>query len=218
MIKLVVWDWNGTILADTQLCVDAGNHVIETFGGKGQSREEYKRQFNFPVIDFYARCGADKERMLAGNFSQIFHDYYKQKVSSCRTRRGARVVLNWLQHQSIDLLILSNHLQPDIFDQLQRLGLQSYFKEVLAHQDTGSTAAGNNKVGRIKEYLTHTNYSSSEIAVVGDSPEDIGIGKEIGAKTIGITDGYFSLDRLNEAKPDYLITQLNQVIGIVKKS
>ena len=216
MTKLVVWDWNGTLLADTQLCVDAGNHVIETFGGKGPSREEYLERFSFPVIDFYAQYGADREAMLAGNFSQVFHEYYKRGSSNCRTRRGARVVLDWLRHQSIDSLILSNHLQPEIVEQLGRLGIESYFQAVLAHQDTNSTATGNNKVGRVKEYLTKNSYAPGQIVVIGDSPEDMHIGREIGAKTIGITDGYFSLNRLRASQPDYLVTNLYRVIGILK--
>jgi len=216
MIKLAVWDWNGTLLADTQLCIDAGNQVINTFGGKGPSREEYREQFSFPVIDFYARYGANREAMLAGNFSQVFHNYYKQGSSKCRTRKGARRVLSWLRQQSIDSIILSNHIQPEILVQLQRLDFEQYFQNILAHQDISSTSKGNNKVQRIHTYLGEHSYGPSEIVVIGDSPEDVGIGKEIGAKTIGITEGYFSISRLRASQPDYIIGSLDQVVEIVK--
>lgn len=209
--KLVVWDWNGTLLADTRVCIDAGNRVITAFGGEPLPNEEYVRRFSFPVLEFYASCGADRERMLSGNYSQVFHDFYKREAVNCRTRKGVRTTLDWLREHSIDSVILSNHLRAEIVDPLKRLGIEDYFEAVLAHQDTESTAIGNNKVGRIKEYLARGSYSPSEILIVGDSPEDVNIGKEVGAKTIGITRGYFSLDRLKASRPDYLINKVAYV-------
>lgn len=216
MIQLVTWDWNGTLLADTEACMDADNHVIETFGGKPLPRNEYSRVFDFPTLEFNCNQGADKYAMIENDFAGVFHKYYEQRASKCRTRRGAREVLSWVHRKSIDSVILSNHLKSEIIQQLQRLNIEEYFSEVLANEDKKSNAIGNNKIQKIHDYLSNGNYNPSQTVIVGDSPEDIGIGKELGMRTVGITDGYFSTSRLKASKADFLISNLNQVIKIVE--
>ncbi|MBS3050704.1 MAG: hypothetical protein J4400_00960 [Candidatus Aenigmarchaeota archaeon] len=56
MIRLVAWDWNGTLLADTQACMDAGNHVIRAYGGVPLPRGRYAAEFDFPSVEFYLEC------------------------------------------------------------------------------------------------------------------------------------------------------------------
>lgn len=216
MIKLVAWDWNGTLLADTQACVDGVGHVITAFGGNLPSKKKYQQEFNFPVHEFYLSCGADREDLLSQDYAGMFHDFYAQRAENCRTRRGAREVLKWLGERSIDSIILSNHLQEGILEQLQRLKLEDYFTQVLGNGDTKSTAAGNNKIHRMEDYLAQSSYDPAHLVVIGDSPEDVGIGKHFGAKTIGITGGYFSISRLKVSHPDYLITSLTQAIEVFK--
>ncbi len=216
MSQLVVWDWNGTLLADSEACTDAGNHVITTFGGTPLPRNAYARVFDFPTLNFYCQQGADRDAMIAHDFVAIFHKHYEQRASRCRTRRGARKALHWLKENSIDSVILSNHIRSSIAQELQRLGIEECFAEILANEDTASTALGKNKIRRIHDYLTRMNYNPSHTVIVGDSPEDIGIGRELGIKTVGVTDGYFSTARLRASKPDFLIHCLTQLIEIVE--
>ena len=218
MIQLVTWDWNGTLLADTQTCMDSGNHVIETFGGNPLPRNTYNQVFDFPTLEFYCSQGADRNAMIAGDFAGVFHEHYEPRASKCRTRKGVRKVLNWLDEKSIDSVILSNHIQDAIIQQLQRLGIEEYFAKVLANEDKKATASGNNKIHRIQDYLSQRGYNLSQTVIVGDSSEDIGIGKELGMRTVGITDGYFSTPRLRASKPDYLISNIAQLIEIFENS
>jgi len=216
MIHLVTFDWNGTFLADTQACMDAGNHVIETFGGKPLPRNAYSKVFDFPTLEFYCNQGADREAMIANDYAGVFHEYYEPRASKCRTRRGGRKILSWLDDKSIDSVILSNHIKGAIIKQLQRLSIEEYFAEVLANEDIRSTASGKNKVQRICDYLSKNNYDPSQAVIVGDSPEDVGIGKELGMGTIAITDGYFSTPRLRASNPDYVIGNLAEMIHILE--
>jgi phosphoglycolate phosphatase len=57
-----------------------------------------------------------------------------------------------------------------------------------------------------------------EVIIIGDSPEEIEVGKAAGIKTVAITGGYYSTARLKASKPDFLISNLKELIGIVKKS
>ncbi len=217
MIKLVIFDWNGTLLADSAGCIAAGNAVIEKFGGTPLSLEAYKEQFDFPSLDFYERQGADREAMISGGYADVFYSNYEENAAKSRTRKGARETLAWLSLHSIDAVILSNHMKDAIENQLRRLSLEGYFSAVLGNVEIAATASGNNKIRRLREYLSLHGYDPLQAMVIGDSPEDIAIGKELGMRTVGIKDGYFSTPRLLAAGPDEMIGSLSEAIGIVRK-
>ena len=55
---LVIWDWNGTLLDDTELCYRIANEMrIERGMTPMLGIEEYREFFTFPVIDYYKRMG-----------------------------------------------------------------------------------------------------------------------------------------------------------------
>ena len=216
MVKLVTFDWNGTLLADTQACMDAGNHVIETFGGTPVPRKRYTEIFDFPAVDFYCAQGADREALLAPESPRVFHDFYEPRASKCRTRRGAREVLGWLNDKAIDSVVLSNHIQDAIITQLQRLGIEDYIAEVLANTELRDTQVGKNKIEKMIDYLSRTNHDPANAVIVGDSLEDVEIGKTLGMGTIAITDGYFSTSRLRASSPDHIIGNLAEMIHILE--
>src|SRR3989344_3125476 len=216
MLRLVTWDWNGTLLADTQACMDAGNHVINTYGGTPVPRSVYAAKFYFPTADFYCDQGCDRKTLLAG-FGQTFHDFYEERTSRCRTRQGAREALSWLKERRVTSVILSNHMQDAIDIQLERLGLTEYFEQTLANTEFAAAASGNSKVNRMRDYFERTGYQPSEAVIIGDSPEDIGIGKTLGMRTIAITDGYFSTPRLMASEPDHIIGSLRESIRIFEE-
>ncbi len=217
MRPLVVWDFNSTILADTQACIASGNHVITTYGGKAVPRNRYIATFSFPSIDFYSQQGVSRKALEKPGALDVFHEFYEPRAAKCRTRKGARSVLFWLKNKGIDSVILSNHVESAIRKQLERLGLDDYITRILANTDTRATHKGNSKIEIMRDYFTNDDYSPTLSLIVGDSPEDISIGKELGLVTVGITGGYFSTSRLKAANPDYLITRLDQIIPIVKE-
>src|SRR6185295_18146921 len=50
----LVWDWNGTLLDDLSLVVEATNRAFEAVGGRSVDSDEHRRTFRRPVAEFYA--------------------------------------------------------------------------------------------------------------------------------------------------------------------
>ena len=70
---LVIWDWNGTLLDDTEMCYGIANEMlIERGMSRMQGVEEYRRHFMFPVIDYYRRMGYTFETEPFENISRQF--------------------------------------------------------------------------------------------------------------------------------------------------
>jgi len=215
MTELLVFDWNGTVLADTSVVVAAANAQIEYAGGTPLGREEMIETFSFPVIEFLLKSGCDPERLKDAKFADVFHDSYQKLAAKCRTRRGAREVLEYAQGKGIDSMILSNAIESEISNHLGRLNLSHHFSRVLAHKNGYDCSYGNTKIGWMRQYFEESGIDPSLSLIVGDSPEDIGIGKTLGMRTVGITDGYYPTYQLREAEPDHLITNLGGLVNIL---
>ncbi len=75
-----------------------------------------------------------------------------------------------------------------------------------------------NKKGKIEQFLKTNKFQRSEIVIIGDSPEEVEIGRDLDLKTISITNGYYATSRLTKSNPDFLISNLKEVISIIKKN
>ena len=88
MIKLVAFDWNGTLLADTRQIFAADNEVIKALGIREATYQEFLDTFDIPVKDYYMKLGASKLQLLrnAMKLETIFHSSYANRVLKVRTR------------------------------------------------------------------------------------------------------------------------------------
>jgi phosphoglycolate phosphatase-like HAD superfamily hydrolase len=217
MTKLVVFDWNGTLIADTEACFEADNQVLEFFGGKKVDLKTYRSTIIIPAINFYSLHGCSRTE-LENNYEklgEVFDKAYERRALRCRTRRGMKEVLHWLNSNSIKKIILSNHTVSGIKSQLVRLKIEKYFDEVVANTDISSAMKVQSKREKLVKYLSHNKIKSSETIIIGDSPEEVEIGKSLQIKSCVITDGYYSTARLKSAGPDNLISNLIELKNII---
>ncbi|MCR4325473.1 MAG: HAD family hydrolase [Patescibacteria group bacterium] len=218
MIKLVVFDWNGVLIADTQATVDIDNHILKSTGRKPLTVAQYRETFTMPVKDFFVALGFSKEEIEreAKNVQKLFHSVYEPRVAKVRTRSGARELLDFIEGRGIEAMILSNHTKEGLEMQLERLRFKKYFSRVITN-DMHATMARKNKADKLVDLVKRSPYKKSEILIIGDSPEETEAGKRAGITSVAITGGYYSERRLRAAEPDYLIHSLSEMIGIIKK-
>lgn len=70
--ELILWDWNGTLLDDVQLCVDALNRLLARYGyPQRYDRDQYRAIFGFPVQEYYARAGFDFPATVSMNWRSV---------------------------------------------------------------------------------------------------------------------------------------------------
>lgn len=217
MIKLVVFDWNGTLIADTSACFEADNYILKFFGGHRVDLKTYRSTIIIPAINFYAMHGCNRVA-LENNYEklgQVFHSAYEPRVSRCRTRRGTKNLLRWLKKNSIKTIILSNHTIEGVKTQLRRLKIDNYFDDIIANTKLSSSMKGRNKREKLRKYLAYNKINTRDVIIIGDSPEEVEIGKSLQIKSCAITNGYYSTARLKSAKPDYLIHNLIDLKNIL---
>ena len=86
MIKLVSFDWNGTILADTYAVLEADNEVLKTLGKEPITLKKLQNAFDVPIVSYFKNLGYPENEFIknSNQISHIFHTYYENQVTKCR--------------------------------------------------------------------------------------------------------------------------------------
>src|SRR4051812_29992427 len=111
MIKLAVFDWNGTLIADTPAVVEGVNREMAVIGRNPITIRDFREYYDTPTSHMFEGLGVslavfEKNRMA---MSHAFHAYYEPRVARAHTRKGARQVLESLKKDGIRCILLSNH-------------------------------------------------------------------------------------------------------------
>ncbi len=216
MIKLIAFDWNGTLLADTQMNLRCSNINFKNFNLKPLNILEFRKTFDIPVSKFWKKYGGKKQNL--DKQAKKFHILYEANVGKTRTRAGSKRILQLLQNYNIKRMIYSNHVAPDIVKQLIRLNIFKYFDEILARPaGEHSQIHQRSKGKKLFDYVKRNRLKPKEVLTIGDTEEEIEIGKIAGYYTVAITGGYNTESRLKKQKPDFLIHNMKDLIPIVKK-
>lgn len=219
--NLAVFDWNGTLLADTRQAWIASNECLKFYGKEPISLKQQLETFDFPIIHYYKRNNVciDKVLETKSEANEIFQNAYDRLAANARTRRGARALLEWLEHHDIDCIILSNYLTPKIEAHLERLNLRPFFSFISANNCDGTSILNStSKEERLVEYMRQNGYRPENAFIIGDSKEEPEIGRRLGMMSIGITGGCINERRLRKAQPDHVISHLMQTANILKEA
>jgi phosphoglycolate phosphatase-like HAD superfamily hydrolase len=217
MIKLAVFDWNGTLLADTQAVVEGANKEFAVVNIPPITITQFREHYKVPLTDYYQKLGITSEmhRANSAEMAKAFHSYYEPRVARARTRAGTKDTLAQLKKDKISCVILSNHTMEGVYLQLERLKLTKYFDAVLANEVIGG-AHFKGKKDRLVEYLKTHNVNAGHTVIVGDTEEEVNIGRELGLHTSAITGGHSSTARLKAVKPEFLIHNIKELLRIIK--
>jgi phosphoglycolate phosphatase-like HAD superfamily hydrolase len=220
MIKCVVFDWNGTLLADTKQAVDAFNKICKDFNKRPISIKKYRDTMDIPVIELYLKNGfTEKEIRTNGKKIQaLFLKYYSPKEDKARLRKGVRHTLNWLLNKGIDIVLISNHNQDRVERQLSRLKIDTFFSHVFCNTNNIKVLNRRFKGDKMIEYVKRQGYKKNEVINVGDAPEEVHMARDAEVMSVAISEGFYSTKRIKLEKPDYIITHMEQLINIVNRT
>ena len=105
--ELILWDWNGTLLDDVELCENALNRLLQRYGyPQPDDHEQYRAIFGFPVQDYYARAGFDFTRDSFDDLARSFMEDYIPASEACPLMAGAREALDAFARAGLHQVIL----------------------------------------------------------------------------------------------------------------
>jgi len=189
-ITHVLWDWNGTLLDDLELCLDTINVILGEEGLRTVDLDTYREAFRFPIVDYYAALGLN---VSGGNFERLADRYmglYLPKSAECGLVEGAEATLRGIRDLGLTQVILSASRRDYLERQVAHAGIRDYFAELLGIGDIH--ARSKREVGLA--WQRESGVSGERILMIGDTFHDAEVAESLGARFLYYRRGHQKLD------------------------
>ena len=190
--EIIFWDWNGTLLNDTETCLTTMNHMLRQRNMPEISFDLYKEVFGFPVIDYYRKIGFDFKRESFENLSIEFIEAYNLALESASLARGTRRVLAYYKEMGKENIIISAMKQDMLRRSVTEKGVKDYFTTILGIENIYAAS----KAQIATDFVVQHSIDVRDVVLVGDTTHDYEVAEDIGCRCILITDGHQSEERL----------------------
>jgi phosphoglycolate phosphatase len=190
--EYIIWDWNGTLLDDTQICVDAMNQILRERNMPFANLELYKNLFCFPVINYYKLLGFDFNKESFEKISIEFMSKYNELSKNAKLIKNAKQVLESYKNKGLKQYLLSASQINNLKTQIDFYKLTDYFTEIIGLNHIFATS----KIEAGKSWLSKTGFSSEKIIMFGDTIHDYETAIELGCDIALIANGHQTKERL----------------------
>ncbi len=207
-MKLVLWDWNGTLLDDIDSSIVALNIILGRRGMPPVDKPAYRRIFMFPVIEYYKKLGFNFE---TEKFDDVAREFVAEYLVSSRQSRlfpKAGAALDYLKAKGYRQSVLSAMMQSDLVSQINANGVFRYFQDIIGLKDIYAVS----KIANALNYIGSRNIRPEEVCIIGDTYHDYEVSKKIGCACILISNGHQELDR-TRIEDAAVIRGLDEVCG-----
>jgi len=190
--KVIIWDWNGTLLDDVNYCVDCINVLLKKRSLPLVTVPLYKEIFTFPVIDYYKAVGFNLEEEGFEKPAMEFITLYYGGFNQTNLFQCVKEVLADFQNQGYRQVVLSAMEHDSLVKTLKSKKIFSYFDEVTGVGDH----YGSSKEETGKRLLTNLNIQPDEAIIIGDTLHDKQVADALGIDLILLSTGHNSKTRL----------------------
>lgn len=187
--KQIIWDFNGTILDDVAPAFEATNLLLARYGEPQLvDVDEYRAHFGFPVIDYYASIGFERE-----NFERYADEWvvlYEERAPRAGLCAGCGELLKYFKKCGCAQYLLSATEREMLKRQLAPLGIEGYFDDLVGQDDTRA----HGKLAAALEWSKKVKLDSA--LVIGDSLHDAEVANALGTDCVLLACGHQSRERL----------------------
>lgn len=216
MLRLAVFDLDGTLLNSLPDLADAVNYALEKVQLPQRTDAEVRSFIGHGILDLLQKSASPvtDEEVLA-KLKMHFDAYYG--VNYCNRSvlyPGIRELLQLLKEKGIQGVIYSNksdefvqQIASALFSEDTFTGIMGYRKEFPKKPDPA----------QLKAFQKTLDIPDEDCIYIGDSDVDIITGKNAHMTTIGVSWGYRDRALLEQTKPDYLVDSVSQLQQLIVK-
>jgi len=193
-ISHIIWDWNGTLLDDTQACVNSINVLLEKRGVPCIDVPRYREVFGFPVVDFYRRIQFPLDSENWDIVAREFHDVFLADTTF-QLQTGTLNALEHIRALGLEQSVLSASEQSILDQMLAKFGIRGYFSHVCGVDNL----YGASKIAMGQKLVERFQHPKTSIVMVGDTLHDVEVADALGISCVLIAQGHQSRKRLDQS-------------------
>lgn len=193
-IETILWDWNGTILDDVDICVAAMNKMLVERNIPKVTTEFYYKHFTFPVKDYYEKIGWDFSKEDFSKVSEEFMTYYDGLFNSAPLHQNIKETLAFLKAQGYRQMVLSALENSLLTESLKIHGLNPYFDAAYGIENI----LGGGKIHLANRLMAEQQLNPATTCMIGDTEHDFEVAEAVGAQCILVSHGHHTFERLSK--------------------
>lgn len=196
MKKTVIYDWNGTLLDDLDLCIELLNNMLSKRDIPTVDKIKYKEIFTFPVKDYYLAAGFDFFKESFESLAPEFMNPYVERYTECSLVKNVKEVLESLKNMNMNIVVLSATKHDYLIEQVSAFNIDHYFTEMIGIKDIHAKG----KIEEARDWMLKNDLNPDECIMIGDSIHDSEVAESLGIDCLLITTGHQSKHRLETTK------------------
>ena len=194
----VLWDWNGTLLDDTQAALDTLNIMLKRRGAKPIALDFFRDHFAFPCRPFYDMIGMHVEDDEWDALAKEYHDVYAEQPK--KLNRETIAALERVKAAGARQSIISA-LRQDLLDEVTaQMGVAQYMECIYGVDNLD----GASKLDRALELMNRIAPAVGEqpdVVLIGDALHDKEVADALKVRCVLCGQGSHAAWRLRAAAP-----------------
>ena len=191
-VENILFDFNGTIVDDLDLCLNLLNTMLSMCNHKKVSKEKYLEIFTFPVIEYYKKAGFIFPKDDFPKLANYFIEEYKKENGNCLLNEGVIEILEYFKKLNKNLVIVSASEINLLKDQSKTYKIEQYFNDISGLDNINASS----KIESARSFLKTKNYDLTKTVFIGDTLHDYEVAQELNVECILVCKGHQSKERL----------------------
>ena len=214
MVKLVVFDWDGTLMDSVPRIVSAMQETARMLSLPIPSRSDVQEIIGIslePAIErLFGRLDADTHQ----SFLAVYRDeYVERNQTPSPLFAGALTLLQQLQQDALKLAVATGKARRG----LDRVLLETQTGGFFAATRCSDESEGKPSPRMLHELMTELEVDAHETVLIGDSIHDMQMASNAGVKAVGVSFGTHARERLIEHGPVTVIDDLMGLPTVLKR-
>ena len=211
---LIIFDFDGTLGDTRRNIVTTMQMTIAELHLPNRSEEECAATIGLPLARCFRTLFPDIQDELIPQCAETYRRFFNENLKTIHPEAFPAVVetLSILHQKGFVLTIASSRSRNSLMELTRNMGIANYISFILGADDVKEAKPNPEPVLKT---LAEMSFDAAETLVVGDMAVDIQMGANAGAKTCGVTYGNGTKRELEEARADYIINSIDELIGIM---
>ncbi|MBM3257355.1 MAG: HAD family hydrolase [Candidatus Liptonbacteria bacterium] len=205
-MKNIIFDWSGVVRDTLTNQMWIVNHIFKKYGVAEISTEEFRENWKQPPALFY-------QKYLPENYneterSKLFQELQLDKDCPKATSFPEVVkLIRKCKERGYFLAVVSSDFPETLLPEVKEYKLENIFNEIITD--------ANDKLESVQKVIRENNLNLGDTFFVGDSNHETDVAKKTGIKSIAVTWGFTSAQKLKTRNPDYIAHSVQELESFI---
>ncbi len=188
-IRVIVFDWDGTLMDSTGPIVDALSRAVQDLGREPPSRKAAAALIGLVPVQMARRLLPDLDEAGVQRFMDRYRHHYLSLDTRPRPYAGIEALLDDLALAPVWLAIATGMSRVGLLRALETLGWQGGARRRFASLRCGDDGAPKPHPWMLQDLGEELGLRADEMLMVGDTVHDLGMARAAGVAAIAIGHG-----------------------------